>query len=139
MDPECRDQRRIRRLERQHKLLKTELSLHAYVEQRDYCVVLANQKQRMFYRDILASTNNQSVLFNTVSELWNRKKVKALPSNNGNMKILADDFNNFFTDKVTDIRNSINSAEPSLFEPDSDINESHSTLLEFQPATLEEL
>ena len=140
MDQEYRDQRRIRRrLERQYKLLKTELSLHAYVEQRDYCVVLANQKQRMFYRDILASTNNQSVLFNTVSELWNRKKVKALPSNNGNMKILADDFNNFFTDKVTDIRNSINSAEPSLFEPDSDINESHSTLLEFQPATLEEL
>ena len=89
--------------------------------------------------DLIASTDNQSTLFHTASELWNNKKVKALPSNDGNMKTLANDFNVFFTTKVSDIRKSISSTDPLLPDPDDFGSESASTLHEFEPATLEEL
>ena len=139
-DQEYRDQRRLRRkLERQNKILKTDVSLQAYVKQRDHCVVLANAKQRMFYRNILASTNDPSTLFQTVSELWNKKKVKALPTYTGDAKTLANDFNTFFTSKVSDIRNCISSNEPFLPEPENNMSESSSELQEFKLATLEEL
>ena len=51
-----------------------------YNQQRDLCVAMANKKQKQFYSNLVQSTDNQHDLFKTVSGLWNKPKVKSLPS-----------------------------------------------------------
>ena len=65
MDAEYRKERSIRRkLEKQHKTYRSDLTLQRYKEQRDHCVYLANSKIKSYYSNMLASTENQS--FKTV-------------------------------------------------------------------------
>ena len=139
-DEEYRIQRRRRRyLEKQWKVLKTDVSHSEYVRQRDLCVSLANSKQRLYYSALSSSSNNPSALFKTVSKLWNKSKTKALPDNNGNMKSLANDFNSFFTKKVETIHDSFSQVQPVPIEHETTSNSNSSVLSSFQPATLDEL
>ena len=100
---------------------------------------LVNAKQKYSYNNLLASTTNQAVLFKTVSDLWNKKQVKVLPSNNGEMVTLANDFNHFFTEKVEKIRYTIHCDSEMLFELEDAVTEPSSILHTFEPATPEEL
>ena len=138
MDLEYRNERsKRRRLEKLWKSHRTDESHTAYVEQRDYCVYLANAKMKSFYSGMIASTDNQNNLFKTVSKLWNKGKVKTLPENTGTDQDLANNFNNYFCDKITTIRDS--------FDDHCDHSElqfstsSSSSLDSFDPATLDEL
>ena len=100
MDAEYKKERSIRRkFEKRWKRDGTLESKELYIKQRDACVFLANSKIKSFYSNLTASTDNQTTLFNKVSQLWNRRKVKALPDNYTNFKNLADDFNYFFSTK----------------------------------------
>ena len=96
-----------RKFEKEWKRLGTSDSHQKYIQQRDRCILLANSKQRLFYSNLIASSDNQSVLFKTVSELWNKKNTKSLPANNGNMTTLANGFNDFFSEKIQSIRNQL--------------------------------
>ena len=70
MDAEYQDERCIRRKwERQWKSRDCDVARDRYIRQRDYCITLANSKQRDFYFNLLATSNNQSLLFKHVSKL----------------------------------------------------------------------
>ena len=112
MDAEYRKQRSLRkRYEKQWKRLGTAESKTVFIKQRDYCVFLANNKIKMFYSNLSSSTDNQTTLFKKVAQLWNRRKTKALPEKYTDFKILADDFNTFFSNKVDKIRDTFNSVD----------------------------
>ena len=94
-----------------------------------------------FYRNILGSTTNQSTLFNTVSELWNKSKCKVLPTKEKYISILSNKFNHFFADKIDNICDTFSaSSAPIITELDMPTGtENSSHLHTFKPATLEEL
>ena len=104
MDEEYKQQRRLRRkFERDKNKYRTEVAKTRYNQQRDLCVAMANKKQKQFYSNLVQSTDNQHDLFKTVSGLWNKPKVKSLPSHDDALN-LANDFNSFFIDKINTIR-----------------------------------
>ena len=112
MDDNYKQERaRRRRLERLWKHHGTEVSLQNYTKQRDLCVVLANNKQRDFYSNLIASTNNQSTLFRTVSKLWGNNKPKLLPNTDKTSLELANEFNNFFYEKINKIRQQLGNSQ----------------------------
>ena len=129
-----------RKFEKEWKRLGTSDSHQKYIQQRDRCILLANSKQRLFYSNLIASSDNQSVLFKTVSELWNKKNTKSLPANNGNMTTLANDFNDFFSEKIQSIRNQLTLSSNYLsIEPESCNGNTLIPLHTFQPSSREEL
>ena len=123
-----------RRLERLWKQHGTEDTLNNYVKQRDFCVVLANNKQREFYSNLISSTDNQSTLFRTVSKLWGKNKPKLLPITDKTSVELANEFNDFFYNKVNIIRQQIGSS-PTKRSEDPCSN----TLHTFKQINLEQL
>ena len=145
LDSEYRDERRLRRkLEKQWKQLGTDEAHNRYVNQRDLCVVLSNNKIRQFYRNILDSAKDQSTLFKTVSKLWNKAKCNKLPTIVDDEVSLANEFNHFFSNKVKNIRENFHfDASPVINE----ISESEENMTDvpgselhtFQLATINEL
>ena len=147
IDQEYRTERRKRRfLEKQWKRTKTEESHLQYVQQRDSCVLLANFKQKQYFSNLIASTNNPSTLFKTVSKLWNKTENRCLPEHNGDLKALANDFNNFFVEKVEKIHDSFSHTSHPLPLKTTDAHSNdENNHLNFDPlhtfklATLDEL
>ena len=138
LDAEYKHERCVRRrLERQWKLHNTVDAHYRYVRQRDYCVVLANTKQREFYSNLIASSINQSRLFKTVSSLWNKKGTKILPDTFKSSLDLANSFNAFFKSKVQNIRKELGPVETAqiCIEPPSD----SSKFVNFRTVTMEKL
>ena len=141
MDSIYRKERVIRRkLEKQWKRQGTSASKESYVKQRDYCVSFANYKMKTYYSGLSASTNNPNILFKKVTQLWNIKKVKALPDGYSNYFDMAYDFNTFFSSKINDIRQSLIN-EDAVLEPPEDVRntDSATNLCDFDPTTLQEL
>ena len=139
MDAEYRKQRCLRRrYEKQWKRLGTAESKTVFIKQRDYCAFLANNKIKMFYSNLSSSTDNQTTLFKKVAQLWNRRKTKALPEKYTDFKILADDFNTFFSNKVDKIRDTFNSVDTTTEIQQVD-STSSSCLDDFDPASYDEL
>ena len=142
-DAEYREQRRIRRrLEKLYKRLNTEESMQQYINQRDYCINLANIKQREYYKNIAGSISNQATLFKTVAELWNKTPIKALPTCSNDAKTLANKFNHFFTDKIQSVRDSFSSQPTDATITELDLSQESETAAQlhtFLPATLKEL
>ena len=137
-----KERRKRRKLEKQWKQLKTEDAHMQYVLQRDHCVNLANSKLRTYYTNTIASSKDPSELFKTVSKLWNNKKQKELPTYDGCTTDLTNNFNSYFSEKITKIRDSISC------DPDEVYNESNATytlkesttfLSEFEPVTITQL
>ena len=145
LDSDYRDARRLRRkLEKQWKRLGTAAAHNNFVDQRDLCVVLANNKIRQFYRNILDSAKDQSTLFKTVSKLWNKGKCNKLPTVTDDEVSLANDFNQFFSSKVENIRESFHADSSSVLhgisESEENLTESlGSELHTLQPSTIDEL
>jgi len=137
-DAEYIKERRLRRRqERLKNRLGTEEAKQNYIKQRDHCVILANNKIRLFYSNIISKSKNQSALFKTVSKLWNNNKPRMLPDHDCDLEVLADKFNHQFVDKVKNIRDKF--AEQSSIPDPDDIGRTSSVLHTFEPATIEEL
>ena len=117
-----------RRLERNHKKYNTDETHAQYVAQRDYCILLSNNKQKAFYSDLVNSTDNQGKLFKTVSKLWKTPGPKILPEHE-NATTLANEFNTFFANKIRRIREQIGTNEscktdlPGLDQAQNTLNE----------------
>ena len=138
MDDEYKQQRRLRRkLERDKKNYSTEASKTRYNQQRDLCVVMANNKQKEFYSNLLQSTDNQHDLFKNVSSLWNKPKVKYLPSHDDPLQ-LANEINSFFIDKINKIRQQFHQ---SFNTTDNNSNDNHiqNSLSCFTPVSMDSL
>ena len=145
IDSEYREERRLRRkLEKQWKRLGTEESHQRFVNQRDKCVVLSNNKIRQFYRNLLDSASDQSTLFKSVSELWNKTKRSTLPPIVHDEVTLANEFNHFFSDKVEKIRQTFPSelcdvSQSSVSTNTVALSSTISELHTFTPSDMQEL
>ena len=108
MDQEYKESRRERRrLECKWKRKRTNSLREQYMRQREFCVLLAQEKKRNYYSQLITNSNNcQKTLFKLVDTMLDRKSGKPLPSYT-NAKQLADEFNKFYIEKVRKIRNSI--------------------------------
>ena len=133
------ERRYRRRLEKLYKRLQTDEAINVYAKQRDLCITLVNSKIKTFYTNVMSETDNPSVLFKTVSKLWNKKNPKALPDHTST-KVLANKFNHQFIDKIERIRSNFTPALPDIPEEHCDsTSDLTSTLHSFEPATLDEL
>ena len=108
IDKEYKQQRILRRrYEKVWKKDRTEQNMKNYIDQKNICVELALAKQTSHYTNIIHEAGNcQKTLFKIANELLDKNKQKELPAYS-DPKELADEFNKYFVDKVTKIRNSI--------------------------------
>ena len=141
-DAEYLQARRKRRsLERKHRRNKTTDNKHLLSAQRDYCYELVKKKRDDHTRLIIQQCKgNQRELFKTIPKLLDKQKTKTLPDHKGNPTQLAEDFNNFYIEKVTHTRDAIKSGPqrpriPPTLENPRNISELH----DFRPATQEEI
>ena len=108
IDVEYKQNRALRRkFERKWKKSRTDEDRGNYIEQKNVCTQLALSKQTSYYSKLVDdSSNSQKALFKVANELLDKNSEKVLPAYD-DPKQLADDFNNFFIQKVIKIRQSI--------------------------------
>ena len=108
MDQEYKDARAKRRsLERTWKKSKEENDYLSYVEQRNVCAQLSIAKQETFYAEAINSSGSkQKSLFAVVEKLLDKKDPRVLPTHTDPVA-LANNFNNYYIDKIDKLRESI--------------------------------
>ena len=95
------------KLKKTWKDSKTEENWKAYVEQRQLCAEMSIDKQEEYYSKVVDETgNDQKSLFKVVNDLLDRNKVRSLPRHTDPIQ-LANDFNDYYINKIEDIRKTI--------------------------------
>ena len=141
-DSEYKTERALRRkLERKWRKTgkKEGIERTLYVNQRKKCASLSSTKRSQYYSHLIKDCNkNQGSLFKIVSQVLDKNKhSNIVPQYEKNTEKLANDFNNFYVDKVTKIRNEIPHVDSSDRTPPVHFN--GIILEEFAPTTVEEL
>ena len=120
MDAEYKRNRAKRRqLERKWRRNKTDLHRQQYEEQRQLCAHLSIEKQKTYYSKLIEENgNDQRALFNVVNNVLDKKKIRTLPKYDDPTK-LADEFNEYYVKKISDLRKTIPEVDDVelLFEP----------------------
>ena len=108
LDSEYKKSRALRRkYEKDWKRCRTELSRRNYVNQKKLCAEMVISKQNTHYSKIIQDAGKcQKSLFKIANEMLDKTKVKVLPSYE-DPKVLANEFNEYFVEKVKKIRKSI--------------------------------
>lgn len=138
-DSEYRELRKLRRkLERcARKPDATPLDWLTYRQMSDKCMEMATAKKKEFFTKKIESANgNARTLYNTVNRVLDRKQGSPLPEYTADVSQLCNDFNHYFSDKIANIRASMDQSEPNIIPvsvPDPDL------LYEFSPTNSTEL
>ena len=86
---------------------RTEENRINYTRQKKLCVDMALEKQKIHYSKIVEDAGScQKTLFKIANELLDKNEERVLPTHT-DAKILANEFNQFYVEKVQKIRNSI--------------------------------
>ena len=138
LDSEYKKNRALRRkYEREWKKNKTNENMLKYTQQKKRCMEMALEKQTEHYSRILKDAGGcQKTLFKVANELLHKNDERVLPSHTDS-KALANEFNQFYVNKVKKIRNSI-----PIVKPDSSYYSQPfegQKLSELRPATIEEI
>ena len=106
-----------RRLERVSKRTNLPSDILNYEIQRDYCIELVDSKRSNFHSNrIRQAKGNQKVLFKMFTELCDYKsKTRTYPESSSDTAC-ANNFNQFFTEKVKSIHKSIVDSSDHLVE-----------------------
>ena len=98
---------------------KTAENRTKYVNQRNLCAELSITKQESYYSKLVeASSNNQKSLFKVVDELLNKKNEKILPAHTDPLK-LANEFNDYYIEKIDKLRETIPLITANTFETEN--------------------
>lgn len=138
MDDEYCKERALRRgLERTWKVSRSEADKIPYLAQSKKCAQLVTSKREKYYSDIISKCEgDQRALFKIVSTVLDKRKSSGSLPQFENPVILANKFNDFYCNKVLQIRNKI---------PQSDLpcnyhkNFSGMAMESFTPTTVDEL
>ena len=96
-----------RRLERKWKRSGLPEDKSLYVQQRQFCSKMADDKRSKYYSELINSKSGDSrALFSVINKLFDKSKSSALPQHD-NAGELANNFNNFYIDKVSNLRSNI--------------------------------
>ena len=109
MDGEYKSARATRRrLERIWKETGLPSDKKAYYTQSDFCANLSNSKRTTYHSRIIQSKKGDvRALFSVANKLFDNKKSSAILPQHDDSKVMANQFNNFYNDKVELIRNKI--------------------------------
>ena len=138
MDAEYREERALRRrLERAWKASGSTADKIPFEAQRKKCANLVTLKRSQYLSDIISKCEgDQRALFNIVTTVLDKRKTSGTLPQFDDAKILANKFNNFYSNKILNIRNKI--------QPSTLVNDHRQTfngvVLDFlTPTTVEEL
>jgi hypothetical protein len=108
LDAEYKKNRALRRkCERAWKKNKTEENMKNYTEQKKRCMELALEKQTKHYTKLVGHAGKcQKTLFKVANELLDKNEERVLPFHTDS-KALANEFNQFYINKIQKIRQSI--------------------------------
>ena len=137
-DSEYRDMRKLRRkLEKcARKPDSTPLDWLAYRQMSDKCMELSKSKKKEFFtRKIESANGNAKTLYNTVNRVLDRKQNLPLPDYTTDISQLSQDFNQYFSDKITKIRASMDRSE----QPNVESVPDNKLMYEFLPTNSTEV
>ena len=137
MDEEFRSSRRKRRkLEKKWRSSKSEEDRLEYVNQRQICAEMSRKKQNQHYSKVVEEAgNDQKTLFQVANTLLDKGGIRKLPEHTDALQ-LANEFNDFYLNKIKKIRESIPITENPTEVED---NFSGQELSVFEPTTEDEL
>ena len=79
-----------------------------YVSQRKLCAKLCNDKRSVYYKDLIASKKgDQRALYKIVNNLFDKNKSSCTLPEHEDPKVLANSFNDFYINKVNQLRSNI--------------------------------
>ena len=127
-------------VERKYKKSKTTEYKQLLSEQRDKCCALVKRKRDDHTRHIIEKCKgNQKELFKSIPILLDKQKISVLPDHKGNSTQLAENFNNFYINKVTHTRETIIS-DPNRLKVQTPVSSGNASELHvFRPATEKEI
>ena len=137
LDQEYKSNRATRRkLERKWKKSSLPEDKTAYVQQRKLCSQMAKDKRRQYYSELISCKSGDSrALFSIMNKLFDKSKSSASLPQYDNAKDLANNFNDYYINKVQKIRNNIPESEPV----NSNSVNNGAILESFRPTTVPEL
>ena len=122
-----------RKLERSWRAdVKSKDKWAAFDKQRKITQAIIKKREREYYHLLFTEkASNPKEVFNIANALLARNKISPLPECSSNTE-LANDFNKFFVDKITTIRNNIintqfNGIKPTPVEPVNEVNANNPT------------
>jgi len=130
-----------RKLERRWRSTRLTIDRELFVKQSNVVNKLIATTKHEFYSSFITDNkSDQQVLFNAFDKMVNRKPERKLPSHTDTLE-LANQFAQFFTDKITVIRSSLASITVSTgnIATFSDARDCSSQLSVFSPTNDEEL
>ena len=138
MDDEyCKERATRRRLERTWKVSRSEAEKIPYLAQCKKCAQLVTSKRSKYYSDLISKCEgDQHSLFKIVSTVLDKRKTSGTLPQHENPEILANKFNDFYSNKVLQIRNKI---PPSNLTCDYRKNFQGTVMDSFIPTTVNEL
>ena len=97
-----------RRLEKKWKSSGAASDKLAYIEQREICVDMANDKRTIYYNEVISSKKgDMQALFKIANNIFDKNKGShSLPQHDDAVN-LANQFNNFYCDKIQQIRQKV--------------------------------
>ena len=115
-----------RKLEKRFRRTQNEDDRLLYVQQRSLCSALADNKRTEYYKHSIAENfGNQKALFQIVDHLLGGQvNSVSLPESTDHKK-LADEFNEFFINKVDLIHDSIDNSEKAIILNDNVFSSSY--------------
>ena len=95
-------------MEKKWKSSGAALDKLAYIDQREICVDMANDKRTLYYNEVISSKkNDMQALFKIANNIFDKnKRSHSLPQHD-NAVNLANQFNDFYCDKIQQIRQKI--------------------------------
>ena len=108
VDAEYKSERAKRRkLEKLWRKSKSEKDHKEYIAQRNICAQLSLSKQERYFSNVVESScDKQKSLFRVVNEVLDKKADRVLPAHD-DPKTLANEFNEYYINKIEKIRKSI--------------------------------
>ena len=136
MDLEYKQNRATRRrLERKWKKSGLQGDKSLYVQQRQLCSNMCCEKRSSYFSELIKSkSGDQRALFSIVNKVFDKTKSSNVLPEHNNAKQLANSFNNFYVNKVNNLRSEI-PASPTYLHRDY-----NGTMMDvLRPVTVEEL
>ena len=136
-DSQYNDLRKQRRkAEKKYKRTKNPTDKEIFINLRKQTTSMAFIKKRDYFTRKIAECQGTKALFGCVKELVNDKKEPVLPTHESKSE-LANNFNHYFKNKISDIRKAFPSNQSSSVSEESMYT--GSLLERFEPATEDEL
>ena len=85
---------------------KTDENMTIYIQQKKLCTNMALEKQTSYYSKLIGDAESYQKSSKVANQLLDKNSERVLPSHSDS-KQLANEFNEFYVDKVQKIRNSI--------------------------------